>query len=142
MISGVISDILVKHVDGTFLLTKRDPRKDIYPGFWEPGAGGSAQQGESPEECAVRELFEETGLTADEWIFINKSSSDETHSTYYSYLAIVDCDKDSVVLQEGETTDYVWVDLKDFAKYTESEQAMRNHVERYRPYLDDIFSDI
>ncbi len=138
----IVSDILVKHVDGTFLLTKRDPRKDIYPGFWEPGAGGSAQQGEGPEECAVRELFEETGLTADSWEFINKSSSEETHSIYYSYLAIVSSDKDSVVLQEGETTDYVWVDLKDFAKYTESEQAMRNHVERYRPYLDDIFSDI
>ena len=61
----IVGDILVKHVDGTFLLTKRDMRKDIYPGCWEPGAGGAAQQGEEPYACAVRELFEETGLTAD-----------------------------------------------------------------------------
>ena len=43
---------------------------------------------------------------------------------------------------KGETTDYTWVDIKDFREYTESEQAMRNHVERYRPYLDEIFSDM
>ena len=138
----LVSDILVKHMDGTFLLTKRDLRKDICPGYWEPGGGGSAQQGEGPEECAVRELFEETGLKADSMVFINRSVSERSHCIYYSYLAFVSCDKDSVVLQEGETTDYKWVDVKGLKEYTESDRAMRNHVERYRSYFNELFSGI
>ena len=38
----MVVDILVQHVDGSFLLTKRDMRKDVYPGYWEASAGGSA----------------------------------------------------------------------------------------------------
>ena len=138
----IVGDILVKHVDGTFLLTKRDPRKDIYPGCWEPGAGGAAQQGEEPYACAVRELFEETGLKADSMEFINKTVSDKNRSIYYSYLAVVNCDKDSVVLQEGETTEYKWVDKKGLLEYTKSELAMKKHVERYREFFDRLFADI
>lgn len=41
----MVVDILVQHVDGTFLLTKRDDRKDVYPGFWEASAGGQPYQG-------------------------------------------------------------------------------------------------
>lgn len=29
----LVSDILVQHRDGTYLLTKRHPGKDIYPGY-------------------------------------------------------------------------------------------------------------
>jgi 8-oxo-dGTP pyrophosphatase MutT (NUDIX family) len=138
----LVSDILVQHTDGTYLLTKRDMRKDICPGLWEPSAGGSAKQGEGPEECAVRELFEETGLKADSMEFINKTVSDKNRSIYYSYLAVVNCDKDSVVLQEGETTEYKWVDKKGLLEYTKSELAMKKHVERYREFFDRLFADI
>lgn len=62
----LVCDIAVKHTDGTFLLMQRDFRKEGYPGKWEFTAGGSALKGESPLECARRELFEETGLVADE----------------------------------------------------------------------------
>ena len=137
----LVCDILVKHTDGTYLLTKRHPDKDICPGFWEPGAGGSALQGEGPEECAVRELFEETGLRSETLEFVNRTVSDYSHSIYYSYLVVVSCDKDSVVLQEGETTDYKWVDVKGFLEYTNSDLAMRNHVERYRSYINGICAE-
>ena len=58
----IVCDILVRHDDGTFLLMKRDERKDVYPGYWEASAGGSALAGETPLMCAKRELFEETGI--------------------------------------------------------------------------------
>lgn len=58
----LVSDILVQHTDGTFLLTKMDINKDVYPCYWEASAGGSAQAGKSHEKCDKLELFEETGL--------------------------------------------------------------------------------
>ena len=46
----LVCDITVKHTDGTYLLMQRDFRKEGYPGKWEFTAGGSALQGESPED--------------------------------------------------------------------------------------------
>jgi 8-oxo-dGTP pyrophosphatase MutT (NUDIX family) len=138
----LVCDILVRHTDGSYLLTKRHPDKPICPGFWEPGAGGAALKGEGPEECAVRELFEETGLRADSLDLVSRSVSDYSHTIYFSYLAIVHCDKDSIVLQEGETTDYKWVDTKGLLEYADSDLAMRHHVERYREYLNEISREV
>jgi 8-oxo-dGTP pyrophosphatase MutT (NUDIX family) len=134
----MVCDILVQHTDGTYLLTKRHPEKDVYPGFWEASAGGSALSGESPIDCAKRELFEETGIKADEFIFISHTRREMSHSMFYSYLVITDCPKDSIVLQEGETTDYRWVDAKGLLDYAESADAMRNHVERYRGFINEL----
>ena len=59
----LVSDILVRHRDGTYLLMRRDPRKH-YGGLWEATAGGSALRGETALDCARRELGEETGVFA------------------------------------------------------------------------------
>ena len=43
----LVSEIIVKHRDGTYLLMQRDPRKR-HGGKWELTAGGSALKGETP----------------------------------------------------------------------------------------------
>ncbi len=134
----MVVDILVQHVDGTFLLTKRDDRKDVYPGFWEASAGGSAILGEEPLEAAKRELFEETGLTPISLELVSHTFREPSHSMFYSYLAIVDSDKTKVVLQEGETVDYKWVDGKGLIEYVESDQAMKAHNDRYTDLIERI----
>lgn len=131
-------DLLVLHEDGTYLLTKRSDIKDIYPGFWEASAGGAALSGEEPLEAAKRELFEETGLTADSLELVDVTFRDESRSMYYSYLAKVSCAKDSIVLQEGETTDYKWVDKEGLLAYVNSENSMTNHNKRYAKYLSTL----
>lgn len=115
----LVCDIAVKHVDGTYLLMQRDYRKEGYPGKWEFTAGGSALKGESPEVCAKRELFEETGLVADELVEIGRTTVPRTHCHYVEYMASVACDKKSVVLQEGETIDYRWVSKAEILKEKE-----------------------
>ena len=50
--------------DGAYLMLHRVKKKnDINEGKWI-GVGGKLEGRESPEECAKREIFEETGLTA------------------------------------------------------------------------------
>ena len=134
----MVVDILVQHVDGTYLLTKRDDSKDVYPGFWEASAGGSAQTGEHPEECAKRELYEETGIRAESFELINIAFRDLSHSLVYSFVTVVDCDKESIVLQEEETTDYKWVDAKGLIEYSKSDLAIKTSVERYKKFYDKV----
>ncbi len=48
--------------DGCTLMLQRTKRKDdIHAGKWN-GLGGKFEAGESPEECVVREVKEESGL--------------------------------------------------------------------------------
>ena len=103
----LVCDVLVRHVDGSYLLMRRDPRKP-YGGMWEATAGGSALKGESPVECAVRELNEETGIKADCIEEVGRVVGD--NSVYVEFLCVTDCDKDRVTLQEGETVAYRWID--------------------------------
>ena len=65
----LVCDIIVRHVDGTYLLMQRDLHKH-FGGMWEATAGGSALQGETPLVCAKRELEEETGYKTEKIEFL------------------------------------------------------------------------
>ena len=53
--------------DGKYLMLYRNKKEnDINEGKWI-GVGGHFEEGESPEECLVREVKEETGLTLTHW---------------------------------------------------------------------------
>lgn len=53
--------------DGKYLMLLRVKKKhDPNEGKWI-GVGGKLEPGESPEDCLVREVREETGLELDEW---------------------------------------------------------------------------
>lgn len=60
----LVCEVAVRHTDGTYLLMQRDFKKPL-GGLWELTAGGSALKGETPLQCARRELSEETGINAD-----------------------------------------------------------------------------
>ena len=52
---------------GQWLMLHRTKKKqDINEGKWI-GVGGKLEPGESPEECLLREVREETGLTLTDW---------------------------------------------------------------------------
>lgn len=106
----IVCDIAVRHIDGTYLIMQRDFNKHL-GGLWEFSAGGSAFLGETPDECAKRELAEETGIMSDNIKQIGKVISDERNVIYFEYLCITDCDKNSVTLQKGETIAYKWLTL-------------------------------
>jgi 16S rRNA (adenine1518-N6/adenine1519-N6)-dimethyltransferase len=56
--------ILLVNDRGDLLLQKRSHRKDRFPQRWDSSAAGHVDADESYQECAMRELWEEIGVTA------------------------------------------------------------------------------
>lgn len=129
----IVCEIIVKHVDGTYLLMQRDLNKH-FGGMWELTAGGSALRGETPLECAVRELMEETGIISDKLKEIGTVVHNEHHSIYFEYMCITDFEKTSVVLQKGETIDYRWVSLEELKSLTPGELV----TTRIQQFVDEL----
>ena len=92
-----------------------------FGGLWEATAGGSAIKGETPPDCAKRELFEETGIRADHLTKIGHVVHEAHRSYYVLFLCVTDCEKDSVVLQRGETDAFRWVSEKELLNMTPDE---------------------
>ena len=132
----LVCEIILKHADGTYLIMQRDPRK-TYGSMWEASAGGSALQGEGPMEGAVRELREETGITADRIIEVGRVVNPPTHSVYAEYFAETSCDKDSVVLQEGETVAYRWIDREELLTMKGGDEMLTHRIWQFIPELND-----
>ncbi|MEZ3507217.1 MAG: NUDIX hydrolase [Lachnospiraceae bacterium] len=130
----LVCDILVKHTDDTYLLMERDVRKP-YGGMWEASAGGSALAGETPLQCAVRELREETGIQSDDLIELGEEIDAGTHAVYVEFLCITDGNKNEISLQDGETTAYKWVTRQELLSMKEEELV----TERMQKYINELY---
>lgn len=129
----LVSEILVKHIDGDYLLMQRDFVKPNFGGYFDVGAGGSALKGEDEVMCAKRELLEETGISADVLEKIGRYVSRNT--IYYEFLCVTDCDKSSILLQKGETISYKWMNENDFIEFINSDAMIPPKRARYYEYF-------
>lgn len=129
----LVCEILVRHIDGDYLLMRRDYAKPNYGGYYEATAGGSALKGEDELSCAKRELFEETGICSDSIVMIGKTISKDT--IYFNFLCITDCDKSSITLQEGETISYKWVNETALIAFVNSEEIIETQKVHFFHYL-------
>lgn len=129
----LVCEILVKHTDGSYLLMKRDYRKH-YGGMWEATAGGSALIGETPLQCAIRELKEETGIETSALTKVGTEFNDKTHSVYVEFLCVTNLEKTNIQMQDGETVDYKWVNREDLIAMSKNELV----TERMQKYIDEL----
>lgn len=131
----LVCEVLVRHRDGSYLLMQRDPRKR-FGGQWEATAGGSALQGETPLECARRELLEETGIAGGELRELGRVVCEENRSVYVDFLCLTDWDKQDVRLQAGETSAFRWAFAEEIARMGRDElvtKRMQVFVDELRP---------
>ena len=125
----LVSDIIVRHTDGEYLLMRRDERKH-FGGMWEATAGGSALQGEDALSCARRELREETGIEADVLTEAGRVADRLGRTIYVEFLCVTDWEKTSVRLQEGETSAYRWVS-REYLLRMKKEELVTQRMQRF-----------
>lgn len=90
--------------DGKYLMLLRNKKKqDENAGKWI-GVGGKFEEGESPEECVLREVYEETGLTLKEYQFrgIVTFVSDEWGTEYMHLFTATSFTGELKECDEGE----------------------------------------
>ncbi len=133
---GLVVCVWVDDGEGRLLLTRRAPGK-TFAGTWE-NSGGAAQAGETSRQAIARELFEETGIRAQEEEF-QLLGSDRDRNTFYDFywlrrkVALQD-----IVLLPGETDAAQWATLEQIHRLIEEKQicqVIANQFLRQEPEL-------
>ncbi len=124
--------VMVIHEDGTYLLMQRDFNKGVFPGMWEAGASGCVQKGETFQEAAKRELFEETGIAAENLRLIDTYIRREYQTIYKIYLHRCSIDKNAITLQEGETIGFKWVSRDELMRIIDTDNFLSPSAERIK----------
>ena len=116
---GMVVCVWVHDGNGRLLLTRRAPEKTV-PGTWE-NSGGAVQAGENSRQAIARELFEETGIRAEqeEFEFLESGSDHNTHYDFYCLQRKVPLE--DIVLLPGETDDVMW------ATFAQVHEMIRQH---------------
>lgn len=93
------SIIFVNSREQVLLLLRDDIAGIPYPGCWDI-PGGHVEEGETPEQCIVREMKEEIGLAITQVQLFNKyETSDKIEYTYWQKA---DLDVSTIILNEGQ----------------------------------------
>ena len=110
--------------DGKYLMLHRVKKKnDVNHDKWI-GVGGKFEAAESPEECALREVKEETGLDArgaeGGYLFTYKRENPGEGDNYFVdvYRFVMDINEKDLHLQTEETDGYMFAtvdEIKAFA---------------------------
>ena len=131
---NVCCEIWVKDPEGDFLITKRHPDKKA-GNQWE-FVGGGTKAGETTLDSAVRELFEETGISVSKDEL--KLMTTFTNKNYFMdiYLLNKHVDIKDIVLQQDEAVDAKWASEEEIKAMIRSGEFVHSVGIRYEKYHD------
>ncbi len=120
---------------GEVLLQKRSMQKESWPGRWDVSAAGHLSAGETPEQAALKELFEELGVKAKskgiKQVMMRKSSSNPKPGYYnneFDYVYICKLDELPENLQKEEVEYVEFLPLSKFEEELKNPQTTKNFV--------------
>jgi 8-oxo-dGTP diphosphatase len=102
----------VKRNGQTLMVHRIKKANDMHMGKWN-GLGGKLEPGETPEECALREIFEESGLSVRNPQlkgFITFPAFDDFEDWYVFVYVVTDFEGDLIDSPEGNLQ---WVNNSD-----------------------------
>lgn len=120
---GYVVCVWVYDGEGRVLLTRRAPQKS-FPGTWE-NSGGAVKAGETSRQAVARELWEETGIRADESEFQLLESGREKHIHYDYYCLRRKTPLTQIVLLPGETDGVQWVTFDQVREMIDQKKICR-----------------
>ena len=102
-------------VDGRVLLAKRPPGKQL-AGMWE-FPGGKVEAGETPEECLIRELHEELGITVAHACLAPFVFASHGYESFHLLMPLFLCRRWEGLVTAREHEALAWVKPHDFDRY-------------------------
>ncbi len=120
---GMVACVWVYDGHGKLLLTRRAPGKTV-AGTWE-NSGGAVLAGETTRQAIARELFEETGIRAEQEEFEFLESGRDNSNHYDFYCLHREVDLRDVVLLPGETDDVMWATFEDVHRMIKERKICR-----------------
>ena len=127
---GLVVCVWVYDGEGKVLLTKRAKGKS-FAGTWE-NSGGAAKAGENSLQAIRRELFEETGIRAEESEFQLLCQDKDGHTIYDFYALKRQVNLEDVVLLPGETDDVRWATFAEVHNLIRRRKICRIIANQYR----------
>ena len=100
----ILSTLCYIEKEGCWLMLHRVKKKnDVNHDKWI-GVGGKFEEGESPEDCLLREVREETGLTLTQWRYrgIVTFVSDQAETEYMHLFTATGFEGQMKVCDEGD----------------------------------------
>lgn len=134
----IVVETLIKHTDGTYLVMQRSFDKKEYPGKYEGSCGGSIVAGESKESGAIREVFEESGISVTEVVPTYYFVRSAVNVINQGYLAITDVKNKDIKYQREETINHKWLTLEELKTFIKSNEYNASHASRLSTYLDTV----
>lgn len=104
----------VEKADAYLMLHRVSKKQDVNKDKWI-GIGGHFEEGESPEDCLLREAYEETGLTLTSWKFRGiVTFTQEGYGT--EYMCLYTADEFSGELKDCDEGILEWVKKEELLK--------------------------
>jgi mutator protein MutT len=101
------ADTIIRNKAGKFLVIKRASGDGFEAGKWG-FAGGKIEDGETPEQAAARETFEETGIEVQNIEFVETiQNEDGTKSHYFK----AEAEKEPILSNEHEA--FKWIEAEE-----------------------------
>jgi len=113
--------VFVFRSGGEMLIHKRSPTKEEFPSVWTSSCSGHVSAGESYDDSAPRELFEELGLQAS-LTPVRKFSACAATSFEFTMLYHADSDQ-AIVPDPGEMTEIRWMHLNAINQWMQTTPA-------------------
>ena len=133
---GLVVCVWVADGQGNILMTRRAPEKS-FPGTWE-NSGGAAQAGENSRQAIARELFEETGISAEPEEFRYIGSGMDRHAHFDYYTLVRNTPIQQIRLLPGETDDVKWVTFRQVHEMIERNEICYVIARQFRAQEKEI----